>query len=405
MRLRPELPPTRTLLARIGEALPGVFVSAYDGCSVGPGDAATRIRIASPQALARILRAPRGLGLARAWVAGEIIVEGDLEALAAHEHDLYDWRFLTAAMHTSLRTCAALGYRGLRAAGATAIEYRNRRPGRHSVSRDIAETEFHYSLAPAFYRHLLGPSMTYSGALFRGQPLTLEQAQAAKHRLICEKLGLHAQSRVLDIGCGWGSFLLAAAEYCGSGGVGITASQVQQRAAAERLADVKGMEVLAGDYRSALPVSGITAATSIGMYEHVGERNSQEFFRLVRRSLQPGGRYLNQSITRSTDGPRRFRRNAFVQRYIFPNGQLIPLTTQLHHLEQARLRVVSVENFGADYATTLRHWIDNLSENWDACVRLEGEQRARAWQIYLVGSRRRFLDGTIELTQVLTEAY
>lgn len=409
-------PSTQRLLDSISSSLPDVHLRAFDGCESGPGTARTRIVIESPRALVRIARAPRGLGLARAWVAGDISVSGDVRHLADGERTLYSAKSLSPILLTSLRTAAALGLREFRDAGPTAVEYRARRPGQHTVDRDLAEVDFHYGLTPEFYRLLLGPALTYSGAMFppgdagaAGAPdaagFTLEQAQARKHETICRKLELGADSRVLDVGCGWGSFLMTAAKEFGSAGVGFTASRAQQEEAAKRLADFERVSVRYGDYRQLLPVQeDITAVASIGMYEHVGEEKSAAFFRLVRSRLPRGARYLNQAITRRESGPRRFRSNSFAQRFIFPNGQLLPLSRQLRDLEAAGFRVLSVENFGPSYATTIGCWMDNLEEHWDTAVRLEGPERVRAWQLYLAGSRRRFQDGTIDVTQVLTEA-
>jgi cyclopropane-fatty-acyl-phospholipid synthase len=397
-------PSTQRLLDTIGAALPDVHLRAYDGCESGPPTAPTRITIESPRALVRIARAPRGLGLARAWVAGDISVSGDVRRLAEGESTLYSAKSLGPVLLTSLRTAAALGPREFRASGPTRVEYRARRPGKHTVDRDLAEVDFHYGLSPEFYRLLLGPSLTYSGAMFE-PGLTLEQAQTRKHETVCRKLGLDGESRVLDIGCGWGSFLMTAAGTFGSAGVGFTASRAQQEEAAKRLAGFERVSVRYGDYRQLLPLQrDITAVASIGMYEHVGEENSAAFFRLVRSRLPRGARYLNQAITRRESGPRRFRSNSFAQRFIFPNGQLLPLSQQLRDLETAGFRVLSVENFGPSYAATIGHWMDHLEEHWDTAVELEGPERVRAWQLYLAGSRRRFLDGTIDVTQVLTEA-
>ncbi|KDN24017.1 SAM-dependent methyltransferase [Amycolatopsis rifamycinica] len=401
----PELQP---LVERLSRHLPGVAVTAYDGSRSGPPDAATTIAIRTPAAFARVLRAPRGLGLARAWVAGDIDISGDITPVAAHEPDLHDPAVAVTVLTTALRVAARRGFRDLATAGATASEYRAARPGRHTVGRDRAELDFHYGLTADFYRLLLGPSMTYSGAMFAGPGDSLEAAQDRKHARIAGKLGLGEHSTVLDIGCGWGSFLDHADTAHGSRGIGFTASREQYEYASRRFSGRPGVCVRYGDYRQQLPLSGstagITAVASIGMYEHVGERRSREFFSLVRRSLRPGARYLNQAITRRETGPRRLRANAFAQRYVFPNGQLLPLSRQLADLDRAGFRVLSTESFGEGYARTTGAWLGNLERHWDACVAAAGLERTRAWRAYLAGSRRRFEDGTIDVTQVLAEA-
>ncbi|MGW3963997.1 class I SAM-dependent methyltransferase [Amycolatopsis sp. NPDC005003] len=406
----PELQP---LVDRLARRLPGVAVTAYDGSRGGPAEAATTLAIRTPAAFARVLRAPRGLGLARAWVAGDIEISGDIAPVAAHETDLHHPAVAAGLLTTALRVTARRGFRDLATAGATASEYRAARPGRHTVGRDRAELDFHYGLTADFYALLLGPSMTYSGAMFAKPTDSLEAAQDRKHARIGEKLALGAHSTVLDIGCGWGSFLDHAETAYGAHGIGFTASREQYEYASRRFSGRPGVRIEYGDYRQLLPslssstagsAAGITAAASVGMYEHVGERRSAAFFALVRRSLRPGARYLNQAITRRETGPRRLRANAFAQRYVFPNGQLLPLSRQLADLDRAGFRVLSTESFGEGYARTTGAWLGNLERNWDACVAAAGLERARAWRAYLAGSRRRFEDGTIDVTQVLAEA-
>jgi cyclopropane-fatty-acyl-phospholipid synthase len=401
---RSPLPPTQPLLDQISRVLPDVRLSAYDGSESGPPTAHTSISLNDPRAFVRILRAPRGLGLARAWIAGEIETEGDLHYIATHEASLRSPKLLGVALTTSIRTTLALGYREMRSAGPTAVEYRPLGLGRNSVKRDLEAAEFHYGLSAPFYRHLLGPSMVYSCGLFAAGVKTLEDAQNRKHELICTKLRLDQNSHVLDIGCGWGSFLKYATERYGCRGTGITASQAQFEHARNTVGNARAIELLYGDYRRLLPIQNLAAAASIGMYEHVGERNSPQFFRLVRESLLPGSRYLNQAIVWPKPKRHKIRRNAFVDRYIFPRGQLIPLSNQLRDLERARFRVISVETFGDSYASTIRRWIGNLTREWDACTNLESEARVRAWYMYLTGALTRFEDRSIDLAQVLAEA-
>ncbi|MFB9691297.1 class I SAM-dependent methyltransferase [Amycolatopsis plumensis] len=402
--MRAPAPELQPLVDRLSRRLPGVAVTAYDGSRSGPADASTTLVIRTPTAFARVLRAPRGLGLARAWVAGDIEISGDIAPVAAHEADLHHPAVAAGLLTTALRVTARRGFRDLATAGATASEYRAARPGRHTVGRDRAELDFHYGLTADFYALLLGSSMTYSGAMFTKPADSLEAAQDRKHARIGEKLELGAHSTVLDIGCGWGSLLDHAETTFGSRGIGFTASREQYEYASRRFSGRSGVRIEYGDYRQLLPVPGITAAASVGMYEHVGERHSPAFFSLVRRSLRPGARYLNQAITRRESGPRRLRANAFAQRYVFPNGQLLPLSRQLADLDRAGFRVLSTESFGESYARTTGAWLDNLERNWDACVAAAGLERARAWRAYLAGSRRRFEDGSIDVTQVLAEA-
>jgi cyclopropane-fatty-acyl-phospholipid synthase len=399
-----SLPPTQSLLDQISRILPDVHLSAYDGSESGPATAHTSISFNDPKAFARILRAPRGLGLARAWIAGEIAVEGDLHYIATHEASLRNPKLLRAVLTTAIRTALALGYRDMWSAGPTAVEYRPLRHPGSSIRRNLEQTEFHYGLSAQFYRHLLGPSMVYSCGIFAAGVKTLEDAQDRKHELICAKLHLDPDSHVLDIGCGWGSCLNYATERHGCQGTGITASHAQYQYAINTMGTAKSIRFLYGDYRRLLPVRYPTAAASIGMYEHVGEHDSPKFFRLVRESLPRGSRYLNQAIVWPKTKRHNIRRNAFVDRYIFPGGQLMSLSRQLRDLEAARFRVTSVETFGQSYAATIRGWIANLTRDWDACIQLEGEERVRAWYMYLTGALTRFEDRSIDLAQVLAEA-
>lgn len=397
---------TEPLVRKLAEKLPDMRVLAYDGCASGPADAPTTISFRSSAALAQVARAPRGLGLARAWVNGQIDVQGDWYSLIRHEHELQDPRLIFAALSAILRIAPTLRLKDLRATGPTAIEFRQRHPGTHTIDQDKKEADFHYGLSPEFYRYLLGPTLTYSGAIFASGTDTLDEAQDNKHRLIAGKLQLDDTSVVLDVGCGWGSFITYAVRHHGCHAIGVTAAQSQYARLQHLLASeaCPAIKAIYGDYREKLPIKGVTAAASIGMYEHVGAQNSIPFFSLIRACLQPGFLYLNQAIIMRENGPRRFRRNSFVERYIFPNGQLLPLSRQLRDLQSADFQVISVHRYGDSYALTIRQWLKNLEANWEACARLEGEQRVRAWYIYLMGSMARFERRDIDLVQVTARA-
>ena len=394
------------VLDELAERLPGVRVTSYDGLSSGPADARTTLIIASPAAFAQLLRAPRGLGLARAWVAGTIRVDGDLHSILRHENALRDPSMYAVIALALPQVVSKLRYQDFSLTGPTDAEYRSRRPGRHSVSSDLSEIDFHYGRELEFFRHVLGPSLTYSCALFSSAGESLEAAQENKHRTICTKLNLGPSSVVLDVGCGWGTFLRHAVGNYHCRGIGITASQAQYLALREPQDPgcTGKIEIRYGDYRQLLPIPGVTAATSIGVYEHIGERNSRRFFGLVRSCLQPGSLYLNQSIVRREGDRTKFRRNGFAQKYIFPNAELLPLARQISDLERSGFRIMSAELYGPSYVKTLQCWIDNLVGNWDKCVQIEGEGRVRGWLMYLTGSLTRFERRSIDVVQVLAEA-
>ncbi len=394
------------LASALAKSAPDLRIVSHDGHVTGPSDASTTVTFTTPAAFAQIFRAPRGLGLARAWVRGQIQIQGDWYSLIHSEAQLRKPALVFSFLATVLRAVPAIRLQHLRATGPTSIEYRARRPGLHTISGDASEIDFHYGLSTKFYRYLLGESLTYSCAIFADPEISLEAAQEAKFELICRKLDLDDTSVILDVGCGWGSFLSYAASRFSCEAIGLTLSRSQYAHVAGLAAESMNshLQVRYGDYRQVLPLDNVTAVASIGMYEHVGANNSGDFFGLIRRSLRPGSRYLNQSIIMREAGPRKFRSNSFVQRYIFPNGQLLPLSRQLEDLRSAGFRVLSVDHYGQHYALTIRRWLGNLETSWDLCVTLEGEERVRAWYIYLMGAMARFERGDIDLVQVTAES-
>jgi cyclopropane-fatty-acyl-phospholipid synthase len=394
------------VLDELAARLPGVRITSYDGLSSGPAGAPTTLIIASPVAFAQFLRAPRGLGLARAWVTGTIRVDGDLYSILRHEDALRDPSIYASIAFMLPRVAAKLRYQDFATTGPTGAEYRSRHPGRHSVGSDLSEIDFHYGRELDFFRHVIGPSLTYSCALFSSADESLEDAQENKHRTICTKLNLGPGSVVLDVGCGWGALLRHAVGNYHCRGIGITASQAQYLAMCEpqHLGYAEKIDIRYGDYRQLLPVRGVTAAASVGVYEHIGKGNSRRFFGLVRSCLRPGSLYLNQSIVRREGDRTKFRRNGFTQKYIFPNAELLPLARQISDLERSGFRIVSAELYGPSYVRTLQCWIDNLESNWDKCVQIEEEDRVRGWLMYLTGSLTRFERRSIDVVQVLAEA-
>nr|WP_269204469.1 cyclopropane-fatty-acyl-phospholipid synthase family protein [Motilibacter deserti] len=317
------------------------------------------------------------------------------------EHVLRSPRLAVALVSTATHVVKAEGLGVLRATGAAPNEYKSARPGTHSIEADASELDFHYGMSPEFYRRVLGASMTYSCAIFPTEDASLEQAQDFKHSLVAAKLELDASSHVLDLGCGWGGFLEYVSRTVDCSSSGVTASATQYRHLQGSL-DSESARILFGDYRRVLPLEGVTCGTSIGMYEHVGRRNSLQFFELVRQTLPPRGLFLNQSIVRRT-GSEKFRRNGFTERFIFPNGHVFSLSEQIRDIERAGMRVLHVETFGEHYARTLSHWRKNLEMNWKECVRLAGEPTVRAWRMYLEGAKYRFDTGVADLAQVLIQ--
>jgi cyclopropane-fatty-acyl-phospholipid synthase len=402
-----------SLASVIGELLGEVpiAVETYEGDRSGPSDARATLVFRSPDALRRILTAPGELGLGRAYVAGDLDVEGDIfDAFSALRS-----RFETAnvAPRDIARLVHAAGLDALKPLAPPEEEARLRGL-RHSRERDAAAIAHHYDVSNAFYRMILGPSMTYSCAVWSSEGDTLEDAQAAKHELICRKLGLREGMRLLDIGCGWGGMVMHAARLHGVEAVGITLSREQvewgRRAVTEAgLAD--RIQIREQDYRD-VHGGSFDAISSIGMFEHVGLRHLGLYFRQIARLLRPEGRLLNHGISRPairrtrTGGrppvtPPRLRRRSFVDRYVFPDGELHEIGSVVSAIGSAGLEVRHVEGLREHYPLTLRSWVANLEENWNEAVTEVGEPRARIWRLYMAASALGFEAGQIQIHQVL----
>jgi len=398
--------PLRREIARLFPSRP-FAVRFWDGeelpASAGPGagDAGGPVfTLRSPRAIAHVLRAPGQLGLGRAYVSGELEVD-DLDAVM---RVLDDWKPPPVERHDRLRLLGA----AVRACGLTApprapaAELRPR-GRRHSHERDRRAVRHHYDVSDDFFRLFLGDSMTYSCATFSRGAEDLEAAQEAKHELVCAKLALGEGDRVLDVGCGWGSFAIHAAKRRGARVTGITLSEPQARLARERAAaaGVAGLvEIRVQDYRE-LAGERFDAIASIGMVEHVGPERIDVYASVLASLLARGGRLLNHGIARlrHTDpeaGP-------FSERYVFPDGDPLPLSRVLEAIERAGFETRHVEDFRADYAETLRHWARRLDERLDEAQRLAGPERVRVWRLYLRGACNGFETGFTSIYQVRAE--
>lgn len=382
--------------------------TAYDGSSAGPPDAALGIHLRTERGLAYMVTAPGDLGMARAYVSG------DLELFGAHPGDPYEAMVLLKD-HTKFRVpspvdalliARTLNLSHLRPPAPPPQEHlpRWRRAVeglRHSMSRDAEVISHHYDVSNRFYELVLGPSMAYTCALYESSDATLEQAQAAKFDLVCRKLGLQPGQRLLDVGCGWGTMVRHAAREYGVRALGVTLSLEQAQWAKEAI-DREGLGDLAEvrhlDYRDVVETD-FDAVSSIGLTEHVGVRNYPAYFSHLRDRLKPGGRLLNHSITRPHNG--RQDTGAFMDRYVFPDGELIGSGTIISAMQDQGLEVQHSENLRLHYASTLRDWNRNLVEHWDECVAEVGEGTARVWGLYIAGSRVGFERGEVELHQVL----
>jgi cyclopropane-fatty-acyl-phospholipid synthase len=375
-------------------------VEAYDGSRAGPGDASTRLILRGPDALRRIITAPGELGLARAYVAGDIDLEGSIWDLLALRDRMPDVRIDPRVV---LRLVKELGgWREVRRLEPPPEEARLH-GRRHSKARDAAAISHHYDVSNAFYRLVLGSSMTYSCAVFHDPSDTLEAAQANKYELICRKLGLEPGMRLLDVGCGWGGMVMHAAEHHGVRAVGVTISRRQAELAEKRVAEAglsKEVEIRVQDYREVAD-GHFDAISSIGMFEHVGEARLGEYFGRLRALVRPQGRLLNHGISRPSGQRARLPARSFINRYVFPDGELHDVGRVVSLVQLSGFEVRHVETLREHYALTLRQWVANLEANWDAAVEEVGEARARVWRLYMAGSAANFEAGRTLVHQVL----
>jgi cyclopropane-fatty-acyl-phospholipid synthase len=386
------------LVAQIlGSNLP-VRIECYDGSSLGPIDAKARITLRSSDALAYIATAPGELGFGRAYVAGTLDLEGDIfEALKLRDHlptVTLDWR-------QWLALARLLGVAGFRRPPIPAEEARLR-GSRHSKARDAAAIAHHYDVGNDFYRMVLGPSMTYSCAVWDDGTHDLTQAQANKYELICRKLALRPGMRLLDVGCGWGGMVTYAARVYGVHAVGITLSREQAQFATDavRRAGLDGrVEIRVQDYRD-VHDGPYDAISSIGMFEHVGLEKLREYFDQLFVLVHAGGRVLNHGI--STPQPKSgINRRGFIDRYVFPDGELHEVGSVVSAMQREGFEVRHVESLREHYALTLRAWVANLEADWDRAVKLVGAPRARIWRLYMAASAINFEAGRTQIHQVL----
>jgi cyclopropane-fatty-acyl-phospholipid synthase len=393
---------TRPLREEVARALPErpFALRFWDGTGLpatGNGASPT-FSFRSPRAIAHVLRAPGELGLGRAYVSGLL----EVDDLGAAVRLVDSWR----PPPLGVRERARLGLALARACGLTlpprppAAELRLRGQ-RHTVERDARAVRHHYDVPTELFELFLDSSMTYSCAIFSRGARTLEEAQATKLELVCTKLALEPGERVLDIGCGWGSFALHAAREHGARVLGITLSPPQvdyarRRAREEGVEELVEFQVM--DYRE-LSAEPFDAVVSIGMVEHVGEDRIDLYASRLRELLRPGGRLLNHGIAQLQHGDDEDA-GPFSERYVFPDGEPLHLSRVLLALERAGLVTEHVEGFADDYAETTRQWSERFEERYDEAVRIAGPERARVWRLYLNAAQVGFETGFEAVYQV-----
>ncbi|GAA4113105.1 cyclopropane-fatty-acyl-phospholipid synthase family protein [Knoellia locipacati] len=386
-----------------------VGLRVWDGSRAGPVEGPVLV-LRSPRALQRLLWSPGELGAAQAYVTGELDIEGDVgEALDVARAALWargvtglDVGALTRTAPKLVSLARELGVLG-RPLPAPASQARLR--GRlHSLGRDRSAISHHYDLSNAFYELLLDPHMAYSSAWFGDDPSvagqSLESAQAAKLDLVCRKVGLREGSRFLDVGCGWGSLSLYAAEHFGARVTGVTIAAEQKKFIDQRVRE-RGLEDLVEirlqDYRD-VDDGPYDAAASLEMGEHVGQGNYPTYVSVLREAVRPGGAVLIQQMSRRGRHP---GGGPFIESFIAPDMHMRPVGETVELIEAGGLEVRDVHAMREHYVWTVDAWLDTFEKNWEAVVDLVGEEVARVWRLYLVGGGQAFRDGRMGVDQIL----
>ncbi|KQU70758.1 cyclopropane-fatty-acyl-phospholipid synthase family protein [Phycicoccus sp. Root101] len=389
----------------VGGALP-VHLSAWDGSAAGPQDA-PHVVLRSPRALRRLLRHPGELGASQAYVTGELDVEGDLDAALTHVWSVAHERGLGAIRPTPAAIAAIV--KVAKSAGALGIPLRPPASqavlkGRlHSLGRDKQAIHHHYDLSNEFYELILDPHMAYSCGYWTSDDpdYTVEDAQRDKLDLVCRKLGLQPGMRLLDVGCGWGSMSLYAAEHFGAQVTGVTIAAEQKKFIDARIAE-RGLqdrvEIRLQDYRD-VPDSDFDAVVSLEMGEHVGERNYRTYTSVLHDRVRPGGRVLIQQMSRRGRHP---GGGPFIESFIAPDMTMRPVGQTVDLIEESGLEVRDVHALREHYVRTVDAWHDTFEANWDRAVALVGEEVARVWRLYLVGGSMAFRDGRMGVDQILS---
>ncbi|MCC5577950.1 class I SAM-dependent methyltransferase [Microtetraspora sp. AC03309] len=396
-------------LAEIFEKIVGpdadVQFVAYDGSKAGPPTADVRIEVKSPIAVAYLAQAPGELGLARAYISGHIDVHGDMYELL---NRMWSLTINDLPLSEKVAAVRALGTKPLLMRVPPPPQEMRRSTlarlgSRHAKQRDAEAIHHHYDVSNRFYEWVLGPSMAYTCAVFPTADATLEEAQYAKFDLVAKKLDLQPGMRLLDIGCGWGGMVMHAAREYGVKSLGVTLSRQQaewaQKAIAEaglsELAEVRYM-----DYRD-VKEGGFDRISSIGLTEHIGKDNLPAYFSFLYGKLKPGGRLLNHCITRPTGTEKTFNKGGFINRYVFPDGELESVGHLVRQMEDTGFEIRHEENLREHYALTLREWCANLDAHWDEAVREVGRGTARVWRLYMAGCVVGFERNKVQLHQVL----
>jgi cyclopropane-fatty-acyl-phospholipid synthase len=354
-----------------------------------------------PGALRKMFLPPSELALAEAYTYDDFDIEGDLEAVfPIADHLLIERETSAVDRLRYARRLLQLPANGRAGSARGAVELSGRR---NSLARDRQAISYHYDRSNEFFAVFLDRELVYSCAYFAREDDDLETAQRQKLDYICRKLRLRPGERLLDIGCGWGALIRYAVRHYGVEALGITLSARQAELAEEEiraaaLADRCRVELL--DYRELDEQESFDKLVSVGMFEHVSEPALPDYFSQAWRLLRPGGVFLNHAISRPVDQPPR-RGPSFVQKYVFPDGELVPIGTALVLGEEAGFEVRDVESLREHYVLTLRHWVRRLEEGHETAVRAADELSYRVWRLYMSGSAHGFGTGRLNLHQTL----
>ena len=368
-----------------------------------------------PAALRRMLLPPNELSIVESYIAGDVDIDGSMEAASGLAEAIGERLRSPIAIAKLIRLVVGLpGQAEDDLADMRFPEHARKLGQRHTPVRDAAAIQFHYDVGNDFYQLWLDRRMIYSCAYFRSADDSLEVAQEAKLDLICRKLRLKPGERLLDIGCGWGALVVHAAEHYGVDATGITLSENQALLARERI-EKAGLgdrcRVAIRDYRTLTEGDGFDKISSVGMVEHVGLSHLPVYFASAYRALRPGGMFMNHGIVSLSEarprpvGERIFRKfwraDAFIDKYVFPDGKLTATHDVISAAEGAGFEVRDVESLREHYAMTLRHWVGSLEEKRDDAIALVGNHTFRVWRLYMAASANAFTKAAINVLQTL----
>lgn len=380
-----------------------IAVRLWEGTTWRPpycaGEPRVTLVLKDPGALRTMLETPSDLLLGEMYIFDDVDVEGEIEAIFPVIDRLFELRL---GMADRLRFASLL--RRLPQSGVARHDtHRTQlRGARHSKQRDGLAVRQHYDVSNEFFALWLDRRMVYSCAYFEQASDALDQAQERKLDYICRKLRLKEGERLLDIGCGWGGLILHAAKKYGAQALGITLSQRQAEVAEQRIRE-EGLgdrcRVVVCDYRDLDRAGPFDKLVSVGMFEHVGEKLLPEYFRRAWCLLAPGGAFLNHGIARNFHSPD--RGSSFIAQYVFPDSELVPISTVLRTAEETGWEVRDLESLREHYATTLRLWVQRLEQQAAKAHQVVDEVTYRIWRLYMAGAAHRFRTGWLNLYQAL----